>query len=53
KVPVVDLRRIFTAPADYANAIEPSEIGGDKMALAIINMADKHDFATPYTTFYS
>lgn len=53
KIPVVDLRRIFTAPADYANPIEPSEIGGAKMVRAIINMIEKHDFATPYTTLYS
>src|SRR5215472_5605299 len=35
-LPVIDLRLICTAPADYANLIEPSSIGGEKMAKAIV-----------------
>lgn len=32
---VIELRHICTSPADYANPIEPSEIGGEKIANAI------------------
>lgn len=32
---VLDLRRIFTTPQDYANPIEPSVVGGKKLADAI------------------
>ena len=33
--PVLELRDLFTDPADYANPIEPSTRGGAKMAAAI------------------
>lgn len=33
---VIDLRLICTQPADYANPIEPSSIGGEKIAKAIV-----------------
>jgi hypothetical protein len=35
-LPVIDLRLICTAPADYANPIEPSSVGGEKIAKAIV-----------------
>jgi len=35
RVPVLDLRRICTAASDYANPIEPSGPGGEKIAAAI------------------
>jgi hypothetical protein len=35
-LPVIDLRSICTEPADYANPIEPSSIGGEKIAKAIV-----------------
>ncbi|HEY8616702.1 SGNH/GDSL hydrolase family protein [Phenylobacterium sp.] len=34
-LPLVDLRLICTEPADYANPIEPSEQGGEKIARVI------------------
>lgn len=34
-VPVIELRRVCTDPADYANPIEPSVVGGGKIARAI------------------
>ena len=37
-LPVIDLRLICTAPADYANPIEPSSIGGEKIARAIVTL---------------
>ena len=35
-VDVLELRNIFTNKEDYANPIEPSHIGGEKLAKAII-----------------
>jgi hypothetical protein len=32
---VLELREIFVGPEDYANPIEPSHIGGGKLAKAI------------------
>ena len=37
KARVIDLRLVCTEPADYANAIEPSVRGGEKIARAIVN----------------
>lgn len=37
-LPLVDLRLICKEPADYANPIEPSAAGGDKIAAAIAAM---------------
>lgn len=36
---IIDLRLICSAPADYANPIEPSSAGGEKIAKAIIRAA--------------
>ena len=36
RLPVIDLRRICNQPADYANPIEPSAIGGKKIARSIL-----------------
>ncbi len=46
-VPVIDLRLICTAAADYApmSPIEPSRVGGAKIASAIARVVTKHDFA--------
>lgn len=33
---VLELRHIFTSPEDYANPIEPSHVGGEKLAQAIM-----------------
>jgi hypothetical protein len=35
-IPVIDLRSICTDPTDYANPIEPSSIGGEKIARVIV-----------------
>ncbi len=42
-IPLLDLRLICTEEADYANPIEPSARGGEKIASAIANMV-KHGF---------
>lgn len=52
-VPVIDLRRVFTAPADYSNAIEPSVVGGAKLVQAIAAVVLQHDFASGRTTLYA
>ena len=39
-LPLVDLRLICDRPEDYANPIEPSAAGGDKIAAAIAAMLD-------------
>lgn len=38
---VLDLRRLFTAPEDYANPIEPSAVGGAKIADAVAKWAHR------------
>jgi hypothetical protein len=38
-LPLIDLRLICNDPGDYANPIEPSEQGGDKIATAIARLA--------------
>lgn len=51
-VPVIDLRRIFTSPADYANPIEPSALGGAKMTAVIARVVAEHDFRRRAATLY-
>jgi hypothetical protein len=36
QLPVIDLRLVCNEPADYANPIEPSSHGGEKIAVAIM-----------------
>ncbi len=43
-VPLIDLRLVCNEDADYANAIEPSEAGGGKIAKTILRVAQEHDF---------
>lgn len=35
---MIDLRLVCSSPADYANPIEPSSVGGAKIARAIVNL---------------
>lgn len=44
-VPVLDLRLVCTEDADYANEIEPSAAGGEKIAYAIARAIAAHDFS--------
>lgn len=37
-VPVLELRDVFTDPEDYANPIEPSARGGEKLAQAVAEL---------------
>jgi hypothetical protein len=45
-LPLIDLRLICTEPADYANPIEPSSRGGEKIAAVITGLVLNHDFAS-------
>ncbi|MCH2670596.1 MAG: hypothetical protein MK009_12220 [Gammaproteobacteria bacterium] len=39
RIPVLDIRGIFLNREDYANEIEPSSIGGQKLAAAIFSVS--------------
>jgi lysophospholipase L1-like esterase len=43
-LPIIDLRVLFDSSKDYANPIEPSAIGGDKLASTIAAVLAEHDF---------
>jgi hypothetical protein len=45
-IPVIDLRLICKHPGDYANPIEPSAQGGEKIVSAILKVIAQHDFAS-------
>jgi lysophospholipase L1-like esterase len=47
RLPILDLRVMFSDPEDYANPIEPSGQGGQKIARAIAEILARHDFAGP------
>lgn len=51
-LPVLDLRTVFTDRADYANAIEPSPVGGLKIAKLVRRIVAEHDFKNKATKFY-
>lgn len=40
-LPVIDLRFVCSSPADYANPIEPSSVGGAKIARAIVGLVSR------------
>ena len=52
-LPVLDLRLICAEPADYANPIEPSARGGDKIAATIAALVTTHDFTQRRTPIYT
>lgn len=47
RAPVIDLRLVCDKPADYSDVspIEPSAVGGAKIARVIAEVAVKHDFS--------
>jgi lysophospholipase L1-like esterase len=51
-LPLLELRQVFTDPADYANPIEPSAIGSDKLSNVILNLIHNHDFSQRQTIVY-
>ena len=48
-LPVVDLRAVCAQPADYANPIEPSSAGGEKIARALAAVVTGDGLNTPAT----
>jgi hypothetical protein len=48
-LPVVDLRAVCSQPADYANPIEPSSTGGEKIARALAAVVTGNGLGTPAT----
>jgi hypothetical protein len=53
QLPVIDLRLVCTEPADYANPIEPSSHGGEKIARAIIGALGLAGRAPDHSQVYS
>lgn len=52
KLPLIDLRAVCSAAADYANEIEPSDAGGKKIAENILRVVREHDFSRNETRIY-
>ena len=52
-LPVLDLRLICNHDADYANPIEPSAKGGDKIAAAIARLVAEHAFDRGRTAVFT
>jgi hypothetical protein len=44
-LPLIDLRLVCDEDADYANPIEPSSHGGEKIARVIARLLAEHDFS--------
>jgi hypothetical protein len=51
-LPVIDLRLVCDDDADYANPIEPSSQGGDKIVHAIARLLAEHDFSRRRTEVF-
>lgn len=51
-LPVIDLRLICNESEYYANAIEPSSQGSEKIAKVIRTVVDEHDFEKGRTSVY-
>lgn len=52
-IPVIDLRVLLDQDSDFANAIEPSASGGEKIAKVIAELAAHHDFAARRSAIYA
>lgn len=51
-VPLIDLRRLFDAADCYANPIEPSVVGGVRLADTIWRVCTEHDFTSRRPVLY-
>lgn len=51
-LPLIDLRLLCNDDADYANPIEPSVQGGQKIATAIAALVTRHDFQSHRTEVF-
>ena len=52
-LPLIDLRLICSDPADYANPIEPSARGGDKIASVIAALVQADDIGQGRSTVWT
>ena len=52
-LPLLDLRVLLDEDSDFANPIEPSSRGGEKLAEAIVRVIERHDFARPLAFIFS
>jgi hypothetical protein len=52
-LPVIDLRLIMSEQEDYANPIEASVTGGEKIARATATLLTTHDFAAKRSQIYT
>jgi hypothetical protein len=52
-LPLIDLRLVCSEDEDYANPIEPSARGGEKIASAIATMLARHDFEARRTRIFT
>ena len=52
RLPVIDWRRVMTQVIDFANPIEPSSVGGQKMAQVLVDVVSKHDFSSKTCIIY-
>lgn len=51
-LPILELRQVFTSPADYANPIEPGARGADKLSDWMMAITQQHDFTTATSVLY-
>lgn len=51
-IPLIDLRLTCNEATDYANPIEPSCAGGEKIVHAIVNVVFEHNFKKHYTQVF-
>lgn len=51
-LPIVDLRLVSSDPADFANPIEPSVRGGEKIAAVIASLVQHHPFGAGRSAIY-
>mmetsp|Transcript_29175 Transcript_29175/g.49255 ORF Transcript_29175/g.49255 Transcript_29175/m.49255 type:complete len:308 (+) Transcript_29175:64-987(+) len=51
-LPVIDWRRVMTKVEDFANPIEPSSLGGQKMAATVVDVLRTHPFGSRQTIVY-
>jgi hypothetical protein len=53
-LPVIDLRQVCDRPSDYSHVslIEPSAVGGAKIARVIAEVATAHDFGRARSVIY-
>lgn len=52
-LPVIDLRLVCSEDADYANPIEPSVRGGEKIAGTVARLVEEHDFRRRRTEIFA